>query len=73
MPMGLTEGRGPKTIWDNPAEIIRQLSPENPVMVFAPSVLHATARINKRWCPRGRAYSAACRAGACGAPGAGPS
>ena len=42
--MGLTEGRGPKTVWDNPAEIIRRLAPENPVMVFAPSVLRATAR-----------------------------
>ncbi|WP_074968103.1 type III PLP-dependent enzyme [Paracoccus aminovorans] len=42
--MGLTEGRGPKTVWDNPAEIIRALAPENPVMVFAPSVLRATAR-----------------------------
>lgn len=44
MPMGLTEGRGPKTVWDNPAEIIRTLAPENPVMVFAPSVLRATAQ-----------------------------
>lgn len=34
MPMGLTEGRGPKTVWSNPAEIIRRLTPENPVMVF---------------------------------------
>ena len=42
--MGLTEGRGPKTVWANPAEIIRSLAPENPVMAFAPSVLRATAR-----------------------------
>ena len=44
MPMGLTEGRGPKTVWSNPAEIIRRLTPENPVMVFAPSVLRAAAQ-----------------------------
>ena len=44
MPMGLTEGRGPKTVWSNPAEIIRTLAPENPVMAFAPAVLQATAR-----------------------------
>ncbi len=42
--MGLTEGRGPKTVWANPAEIIRSLAPENPVMVFAPSVLRAKAQ-----------------------------
>lgn len=42
--MGLTEGRWAKTIWDNPAEIIRTLTPENPVMVFAPTVLQAAAR-----------------------------
>lgn len=42
--MGLTEGRGPKTVWANPAEIIRSLAPENPVMVFAPEVLRATAQ-----------------------------
>lgn len=42
--MGLTEGRGPKTIWANPAEIIRSMAPENPVMAFAPSVLRATAQ-----------------------------
>ncbi|MFC3527164.1 type III PLP-dependent enzyme [Paracoccus mangrovi] len=42
--MGLTEGRGPKTVWANPAEIIRSLAPENPVMAFAPSVLRATAQ-----------------------------
>ncbi|WP_347265738.1 type III PLP-dependent enzyme [Paracoccus sp. (in: a-proteobacteria)] len=42
--MGLTEGRGPKTVWANPAEIIRVLAPENPVMAFAPSVLRATAQ-----------------------------
>ena len=42
--MGLTEGRSPKTVWNDPAEIIRTLAPENPVMVFAPSVLTATAQ-----------------------------
>lgn len=42
--MGLTEGRGPKTVWANPAEIIRNLAPENPVMAFAPTVLRATAQ-----------------------------
>lgn len=42
--MGLTEGLGPKTIWENPADIIRQLAPENPVMVFDASVLRATAQ-----------------------------
>ncbi len=31
-------------LWQNPAEIIRRLQPEHPVMVFAPSVLMATAR-----------------------------
>jgi len=25
-----------KTVWQNPAEIIRETKPENPVMVFAP-------------------------------------
>lgn len=33
-----------KTIWASPAEIIRTRQPENPVMVFAPTVLQATAR-----------------------------
>lgn len=33
-----------KTIWASPAEIIRTKRPENPVMVFAPTVLQATAR-----------------------------
>lgn len=46
--MGLTEGRGAgtsgmKTVWSNPAEIIRSLSPEHPVMVFSPLALTATA------------------------------
>lgn len=31
-------------LWQNPAEIVRRLQPENPVMVFAPSILTATAR-----------------------------
>lgn len=42
--MGLTEGRGPRTLWDNPAQIIRALAPDHPVMVFAPAALRATAR-----------------------------
>ncbi|KGJ05593.1 ornithine decarboxylase [Paracoccus halophilus] len=42
--MGLTEGRGPKTVWANPTEIIRRLTPENPVMAFAPAVLRANAQ-----------------------------
>lgn len=33
-----------KTVWENPAEIIRETRPENPVMVFAPTVLQDTAR-----------------------------
>lgn len=33
-----------KTVWKNPAEIIRRLAPEDPVMVFAPTVLQAAAR-----------------------------
>ncbi len=33
-----------KTVWDNPAELIRQTQPENPVMVFAPTVLQDRAR-----------------------------
>lgn len=33
-----------KTVWQNPAEIIRETRPENPVMVFAPTVLQDTAR-----------------------------
>ncbi|MDS9467007.1 type III PLP-dependent enzyme [Paracoccus sp. MBLB3053] len=41
--MGLTEGRGPKTLWDNPAAIIRQLAPDNPVMAFAPQILRDNA------------------------------
>lgn len=42
--MGLTEGRAPRTIWKNPAELIRQLAPEHPVMVFNADRLAATAR-----------------------------
>lgn len=42
--MGLSEGHTAKTIWDNPAEIIRALKPEDPVMVFAPTVLQDRAR-----------------------------
>ncbi|WP_112873518.1 type III PLP-dependent enzyme [Paracoccus endophyticus] len=42
--MGLTEGHLAKTVWDNPAEIIRAMRPENPVMVFAPTVLQDRAR-----------------------------
>ncbi|MEE2861784.1 MAG: type III PLP-dependent enzyme [Paracoccus sp. (in: a-proteobacteria)] len=33
-----------KTVWDNPAEVIRHLAPEHPVMVFAPTVLQDRAR-----------------------------
>lgn len=33
-----------KTIWSNPSEIIRVRQPDHPVLVFAPSVLQATAR-----------------------------
>lgn len=42
--MGLTEGHLAKTVWENPAEIVRSLRPENPVMVFAPTVLQDRAR-----------------------------
>lgn len=42
--MGLSEGQLAVTVWDNPAEIIRSLQPENPVLVFAPSVLQQRAR-----------------------------
>ena len=33
-----------KAVWGNPAEIIRRLQPEHPVMVFAPTVLQQRAR-----------------------------
>lgn len=33
-----------KTVWDNPAEVVRHLAPENPLMVFAPTVLQERAR-----------------------------
>ncbi|AXC48737.1 type III PLP-dependent enzyme [Paracoccus suum] len=33
-----------KTVWRNPADIIRSLRPEDPVMVFAPTVLQDAAR-----------------------------
>lgn len=33
-----------KTVWDNPAEMIRNLTPEHPVMLFAPVVLQESAR-----------------------------
>lgn len=33
-----------KTVWDNPAELIRRLQPENPVMVFSPNSLQQRAR-----------------------------
>ncbi len=33
-----------KTIWASPSELIRTQNPENPVLVFAPTVLQATAR-----------------------------
>ncbi|SMO95164.1 type III PLP-dependent enzyme [Paracoccus laeviglucosivorans] len=41
--MGLTEGRGP-ALWTNPAQIIRDMAPDQPVMAFAPAVLRAQAR-----------------------------
>lgn len=33
-----------KTVWENPAEMIRNVQPDNPVMVFAPTVLQECAR-----------------------------
>jgi ornithine decarboxylase len=33
-----------KTIWASPSELVRTQNPENPVLVFAPTVLQATAR-----------------------------
>jgi ornithine decarboxylase len=33
-----------KTIWTDPAEYLRTVSPHNPVLFFAPAVLQATAR-----------------------------
>lgn len=33
-----------KTVWDNPADLIRHLRPDHPVMAFAPTVLHDRAR-----------------------------
>ena len=42
--MGLSEGNQAKTVWDNPAEIVRSLRPENPVLVFAPTILQDRAR-----------------------------
>jgi ornithine decarboxylase len=33
-----------KTIWTNPAEYLRVVQPENPVLFFAPTVLQASAR-----------------------------
>ncbi|WP_417806644.1 type III PLP-dependent enzyme [Thioclava sp.] len=33
-----------KTIWANPVEVIRTKQPDHPVLVFAPTVLQATAR-----------------------------
>ena len=33
-----------KTVWDNPAELIRNLQPDHPVMAFAPTVLQDRAR-----------------------------
>lgn len=49
--MGRIEGRWAKNLWDNPAEIIRTLTPEHPVMVFAPSVLTDLARRFQRGFP----------------------
>lgn len=33
-----------KTVWDNPADIIRRQRPDHPVMCFAPTVLQAAAK-----------------------------
>ncbi|MDO5613777.1 MAG: type III PLP-dependent enzyme [Paracoccus sp. (in: a-proteobacteria)] len=33
-----------KTVWDNPADLIRNMQPENPVMAFAPTLLQDRAR-----------------------------
>ncbi|MFI0395605.1 type III PLP-dependent enzyme [Paracoccus jiaweipingae] len=33
-----------RTVWKNPTQIITDMAPENPVMVFAPTVLQDTAR-----------------------------
>ncbi|MCF3973178.1 type III PLP-dependent enzyme [Paracoccus salsus] len=33
-----------KTVWSNPADLIRHLQPEDPVMVFAPTALQERAR-----------------------------
>ena len=41
---GTDRGPRPQDRLGQPAEIIRNLQPENPVMVFAPSVLRATAQ-----------------------------
>ena len=40
-----------KTIWANPVEIIRTKQPDHPVLVFAPTVLQATARRFQRGFP----------------------
>lgn len=34
-----------KTVWDNPADLVRHLQPENPVMAFSPTALHDKARL----------------------------
>ncbi|MTE00366.1 type III PLP-dependent enzyme [Paracoccus sp. YIM 132242] len=36
--------RTQKTVWDNPADLIRHLQPDHPVMAFAPTVLQDRAR-----------------------------
>lgn len=33
-----------KTVWDNPADLIRQMQPEHPVLAFAPTLLQDKAR-----------------------------
>ncbi|MBU3030797.1 type III PLP-dependent enzyme [Paracoccus marinaquae] len=33
-----------KTVWDNPADLIRRLQPDHPVMAFAPAMLQDKAR-----------------------------
>ncbi|MFT4012488.1 MAG: type III PLP-dependent enzyme [Paracoccus sp. (in: a-proteobacteria)] len=48
--MGLIEAGG-RTLWDDPAHIIRELAPEHPVMVFCAPVLVANLRRFQRGFP----------------------
>lgn len=40
-----------RTVWQNPVEVIRALTPEHPVMVFAPTVLAEIARTYQQGFP----------------------